>query len=48
MVSRRSRCFSRSLEALRRAIRLFVYYYNQRQRRYLAHPTLRGHVTLLI
>src|SRR5579885_1852923 len=46
-LARRSRCFSRSLEALRRALRLFIYYYNHRQRRYLAHPTLRGHLTLL-
>jgi hypothetical protein len=44
---RRTRCFSRSLEALRRAVRLFVYSYNQRQRLYLAHPSLRGHLPLL-
>lgn len=29
-MARRNRCFSRSLEALRRALRLFVYYYNHR------------------
>ena len=46
-LARRSRCFSRSLEALQRAVRLFVYYYNQRQRLYLAHPTLRGRLPLL-
>lgn len=46
-LARRSRCFSRSLDALRRAVRLFVYYYNQRQRLYLAHPGLRGHLPLL-
>lgn len=46
-LARRSRCFSRSLEALRRTLRLFVYYYNQRQRLYLAHPRLRGHLPLL-
>ena len=46
-LARRSRCFSRSLEALRRAVRLFVYYYNQRQRLYLAHPALRGCLPLL-
>lgn len=46
-LARRSRCFSRSLEALQRAVRLFVYYYNQRQRLYLAHPKLRGHLPLL-
>lgn len=47
-LARRCRCFSRSLEALRRAIRLFVYYYNRRQRLYLAHPTYRGHLPLLV
>lgn len=46
-LARRSRCFSRSLEALRRAVRLFVYYYNHRQRLYLAHPALKGRLTLL-
>ena len=46
-LARRCRCFSRSLEALCRAVRLFVYYYNQRQRLYLAHPRLRGHLPLL-
>jgi IS1 family transposase len=47
-LARRSRCFSRSLEALRQAIRLFVYYYNQRQRLYLAHSSYRGRLPLLI
>jgi insertion element IS1 protein InsB len=28
---RKSRCFSRCIHALRRAVRLFVYAYNQRQ-----------------
>ncbi len=46
-LARRSRCFSRSLEALRQAIRLFVYYYNHRQRRSLAHPALKGRLPLL-
>jgi IS1 family transposase len=46
-LARRTRCFSRSLDALRRAIRLFVYYYNQRQRLYLAHPSYRGCLPLL-
>jgi hypothetical protein len=46
-LARRSRCFSRPLEALRRALRLFAYYDNHRQRLYLAHPTLRGRLTLL-
>ena len=46
-LARRSRCFSRSVEALRRAVRLFVYYYNQRQRLYLAHSALKGRLPLL-
>ena len=46
-LARSSRCFSRSLEALRRAVRLFVYHYNQRQRLYLAHPAYRGRLPLL-
>ena len=47
-LARRSRCFSRSLEALRQAIRLFVSYYNQRQRLYLVHSSYRGRLPLLI
>jgi IS1 family transposase len=31
-LARQSRCFSRSIHALRRAVDLFVYYGNQRQR----------------
>jgi IS1 family transposase len=46
-LARRCRCFSRSLAALQRAIRLFVFYYNQRQRFYLAHPAYRGRLPLL-
>jgi hypothetical protein len=46
-LARRSRCFSRSLEALRQALRLFVYHYNRRQQLYLAHPKLRDHLPLL-
>ena len=37
-LARRTRCFSRSLEALRTAIRLFAYYFNQRCLERLAHP----------
>jgi IS1 family transposase len=44
---RRSGCFSRSLEALRRAERLFVSSYQQRQRLYLAHPAYHGRLPLL-
>ncbi len=46
-LARSSRCFSRSLEALRRAVRLFVYHYNHRQSVYLAHPAYRGRLPLL-
>ena len=35
---RRSRCFSRCIEALRRAVDLFVRFYNARQRRKRKHP----------
>src|ERR1041384_5154149 len=45
--ARSSRCFSRSREAWRRAVQLFVYHYNQRQRLYLAHPAYRGRLPLL-
>jgi IS1 family transposase len=46
-LKRRSRCFSRCIHALRRAIRLFVWYYNKRQRAYLANPRLKGNLCLL-
>nr|BBH87737.1 hypothetical protein KTC_24880 [Thermosporothrix sp. COM3]BBH88130.1 hypothetical protein KTC_28810 [Thermosporothrix sp. COM3] len=46
-LARRSRCFSRSLRALREAVRLFVYYYNHRQHIYLTHPSYRGRLPLL-
>jgi hypothetical protein len=46
-LARCTRCFSRSLDALRRAVQLFVYHYNQRQRLYLAHPSYRGCLPLL-
>jgi IS1 family transposase len=46
-LARSSRCFSRSLEALQRAVRLFAYHYNQRQRLYLAHPAYHGRLPLL-
>lgn len=39
-LARKSRCFSRCIDALRRAIKLFVWVYNQRQlwnRRYRKH-----------
>lgn len=46
-LKRRSRCFSRCIHALRRAIRLFVWYYNKRQRVYIANPRLKGNLCLL-
>jgi len=45
-LKRRSRCFSRCIEALRRAVRMFVWHYNRRQRAYLANPTLKGNLCL--
>jgi IS1 family transposase len=41
---RRSRCFSRSLQALRRAIQLFVYAWNRRQLYKQMHPTYPAHL----
>ena len=37
-LARRSRCFSRSLKALKQAIKLFVHYFNLRCLRQLAYP----------
>lgn len=37
-LARKSRCFSRCIEALRKAVRLFVYYWNQRQLYRRANP----------
>ena len=45
-LKRKSRCFSRSIEALRIAIRLFVWYYNRRRRAYIANPRLKGNLCL--
>jgi hypothetical protein len=42
-LARRSRCFSRCMEALRRAVDLFVRFYNARQlrkRKYPRYPAL--------
>lgn len=44
---RRSRCFSRCWEALSRAVRLFVWYHNQRQRWVNANPSYRSCLSLL-
>ena len=46
-LKRKSRCFSRCIHALRRALRLFVWYYNKRQRTYIANPILKGNLCLL-
>lgn len=43
-LGRKSRCFSRSLTALRDAIRLFVYCWNRRQLHKLAYPAYPAHV----
>jgi IS1 family transposase len=46
-LKRKSRCFSRSLHALRRALRMFVWYYNRRRRAYISNPRLKGNLCLL-
>lgn len=46
-LKRRSRCFSRSWEALTRAVRLFVWHYNKRRRVILKHPQYRNALPLL-
>ena len=43
---RKSRCFSRCWQALTRAVRLFVWYYNRRQRLVNAHPLYRSQLSL--
>jgi insertion element IS1 protein InsB len=43
-LSRRSRCFSRSIDALRRAVTLFVHAWNRRQLHKRAFPRYAGHV----
>lgn len=47
-LARRSRCFSRCLEALGRAVKLFVYAWNRRQLFHQAHPTYPAHVMQFI
>jgi insertion element IS1 protein InsB len=42
--ARRSRCFSRSVHALRAAVRLFVYCWNRRQLYKQAHPQYPSHL----
>jgi insertion element IS1 protein InsB len=43
-LGRRSRCFSRSIEALRAAVKLFVYAWNRRQLHKRAFPRYTCHV----
>jgi|SRR5215212_783010 len=43
-LARKSRCFSRCLEALRRAIKLFVHLWNQRQLHQHRFPAYRFHL----
>ncbi len=43
-LGRRSRCFSRSVEALRDGFSLFVYAYNRRQLHKRAHPRYPAHL----
>ena len=45
-LKRRSRCFSRCIEALRRAVRLFVWFYNKRQRLINRCPQFKGNLSL--
>lgn len=43
-LARKSRCFSRCLNALRRAVDLFVHFYNRRQLRKRQHPHYPAHI----
>ena len=45
-LKRRSRCFSRCIEALRRALRMFVWHYNRRRGLILQHPNYRNGLPL--
>ena len=42
---RKSRCFSRCIDALRRAVDLFVHFYNQRQLRKRKYPRYPANIT---
>jgi insertion element IS1 protein InsB len=44
---RKSRCFSRCIQALTRAVRLFVWHYNRRQRMLMLNPHYRGGLALV-
>ena len=43
-LARKSRCFSRCMEALRKAVQLFVYYWNERQLYRRANPGYPAHL----
>ena len=43
-LARKSRCFSRCIRALRRAVDLFVYFYNKRQLRKRQYPNYPAHI----
>jgi insertion element IS1 protein InsB len=43
-LARKSRCFSRCIKALRRAVDLFVHFYNRRQLRKRQHPRYPAHI----
>jgi insertion element IS1 protein InsB len=43
-LARKSRCFSRCIHALYTAVKLFVYYWNQRQLYRQLHPTYPLHL----
>ncbi|MBX7253831.1 MAG: hypothetical protein K1X50_17750 [Candidatus Promineofilum sp.] len=47
-LARRSRCFSRSIEALRRHVKLFVYAWNKRQLHRRLHPCYPAHLIQFI
>jgi hypothetical protein len=43
-LARKSRCFSRSLKALERAVKLFVFAWNRRQLHRLRYPAYPAHL----
>jgi insertion element IS1 protein InsB len=46
-LKRKSRCFSRCIHALRRAVRLFVWHHNRRQHAIARNPRLKGNLSLV-
>ena len=44
-LARRSRCFTRAIQALRDAVKLFVYAWNRRQPFRRAHPSYPAHIS---